>query len=1020
MFGHIRASFLIAGACLVLLAAGCSRTHYRLKADADAYSILGEKSAHTPWELPWDFDLLPPHHSRLHDHNFIDDPVLPLPAPQLYAYDLPGLRPADSRQLEPAGGMPDSSRRGFDANLVRTLQRLPPVHRLPAAANEIDLVQFDARRLGSRVTPAAFESSEQTSKENTDRRAMRLISRLQDDALAEDQTMAQYGDQVSVPAIPVEFWDVIPRTCLIRMLEFASVREEYERTRDDYYKDNGEFPATMPPPADYADPSPRLTLADIMDLTLLNSREFQTEKESLYRVALSLSLQRFDYMLKPSIGGNSTATNYNHLRASSITTNTLGVPTGLQADRMLNTGGDVLARFANSVLLTFNGPTGFAANIGSDAIFDISQSVLQRDIRLEALTQAERDVLYAARDFTRFRKDLFRQQSAAYYSLLNTYRNIEIRSQDYFAFIRSFDERDVEYQYGLRSRYDVDQLEASVLTGRSRLISTCNGLEAELDALKIRMGLPTETPINLNLTELEQLTLRDELAVTGEGIRRVRRRLLIERRSDADSIVLLISSAIVINDRILEAFDLRSQIDGQPADTAELQLLRARLQVDAGRLIVQQQQTELDDLLGSVNPDPAATFLRSMRLSEELLRLTERQIELAKLLVVAPDLLSQLDSRADEVRRRATAHDQEFSTRLREKTLLQELARMVQQATAIKDDARQLTGDLDRALGVPPEPPAPETLRLLNEQLDRLLEQADALLNDIGTGLVPVEIETDDAMMTALVSRFDLINQRGFLADDWRSIKFAADDLKSILNLRATQRISTPTTSNRPFAFSLDDSQTAVGLTFDAPFNRRAQRNGFRNSLINYQASLRRLMQLEDNVKLAVRSDLRSLSLGKESYVIAVASAALTRESVLSNDLQLQLGLAGISARDFRESRISYTNALIDVANNHISYINNRTQLFFDLELLTVGDDGFWQELYDEEYQPMPYYQLPNHALPAYGHLPPHLHHSHLIKRMNHVPPGVSAIHGDGRAADLTEYFSEAEEITPPQPNSPE
>ena len=141
------------------------------------------------------------------------------------------------------------------------------------------------------------------------------------------------------------------------------------------------------------------------------------------------------------------------------------------------------------------------------------------------------------------------------------------------------------------------------------------------------------------------------------------------------------------------------------------------------------------------------------------------------------------------------------------------------------------------------------------------------------------------------------------MADDWRAIKLAADDLKSILNLRATQRINTARNRNRPFAFSLDDSETSLGVTFDTPFNRRAQRNSFRRSLSNYQASLRRLMKLEDDVKLAVRSDLRALALGKETYVISVASAALTRESVVSNDLQLQLGLSGVSVRDFRESQ---------------------------------------------------------------------------------------------------------------------
>jgi hypothetical protein len=1010
---QLRATLLRCVACVALLAlaAGCTRTHYRIKADRDAYSIANEKSIHTPWELPWDYNLLPPEHSRLYDPTPIDDPLLPLPAPQLYAYDLPPLRDAQSQQFQPGGpNLPHSSRRGHHSGLVQMFERLPAIENPPDLANKIKLVRFDEKLLSTRaVRRAVLQPPEQGGQLTPP------IAGEDTETQPADQTIAQYGDEVTVSPIPVEFWEVIPRSCLVRMLEFESVREEYERTRKSYGQQH-----EMPPPEEYADRSPRLTLKDIMDLTQLNSREYQSEKEILYRFALALSLQRFDYHLKPSTSSNGTAVNYDHTRVLGITTNTLRVPTALQADRMLATGGDILARFANSVVLTFNGPTGFAADIGSDLIFDISQNVLQRDIRLEGLTQAERSVLYAVRDFTRFRKNLFRQQSASYYNLLNTYRNIEIESQNYFAFIRSFDERDVEYRYGLTSRYQVDQLEQSVLTGRSRLISTCNALEGALDNLKINMGLPTETPLNLNLTELEQLTLRDELAVTGEGIRRVRRRLLSERQSAQPSTVLLLSYAIVISDRILEAYDLRARIDGQPLDAAELLLLGAQLRVDAGRLIVEQQQAELDEQLGSVNPDPAATFLRSMRLAEELLRLTVRQIDLAERLGVDPQQLEQLRLRLDELGQRAAAQDNEFSTLLEEGTILAQLPEMVQRAATIRKDSRQLSLDADRALGVPPQPPTPEELLAqLNEQLDLLLQQADSLLSDIGSGLVPVEIELDDAMMTALVLRFDLMTQRGFLADDWRAIKFAGDDLKSILNLRATQRISTPPDHNRPFAFSFEDSQTSLDLTFDAPFNRRAQRNAFRQSLINYQSSLRRLMQLEDTVKLSVRSDLRNLSLGKETYAIAVASAALTSESVVSNDLQLQLGLAGVSARDFRESRIAYTNALIAVANNHIDYINDRTQLFFDLELLTVGDDGFWQELNDDDYQPTPYYQLPHHALPGYGHLPRRVHHSHRIKRMNHIPPGISAVHGERRSADLNHYFSESEELPLPA-NAPE
>ena len=92
------------------------------------------------------------------------------------------------------------------------------------------------------------------------------------------------------------------------------------------------------------------------------------------------------------------------------------------------------------------------------------------------------------------------------------------------------------------------------------------------------------------------------------------------------------------------------------------------------------------------------------------------------------------------------------------------------------------------------------------------------------------------------------------------------------------------------------------------------------------------------------------------------------------------------------KAQFAYISAVSGVASQHIQYILDRTQLFLDLELLTVGDDGFWQQLYDEQYQPTPAYQLPSYSLPAYGYLHPHLKYSHKMKRMLDVPTGTAAI----------------------------
>ena len=173
-----------------------------------------------------------------------------------------------------------------------------------------------------------------------------------------------------------------------------------------------------------------------------------------------------------------------------------------------------------------------------------------------------------------------------------------------------------------------------------------------------------------------------------------------------------------------------------------------------------------------------------------------------------------------------------------------------------------------------------------------------------------------------------------------------------------------------------------MGLTLDLPLNRKAQRNAYRPSLINYQASLRSLMKLEDDIKLAVRDELRGLALARDQYLISVASGALAAERVLSTRLELALGFPGVAARDFLEAQDAYRDALSAVADQHINHIVERTRFFLDIELLELDRTGFWPQLRDERHQPTPLGQFPADTGRPYGDLPECLRLSDEIRRI--------------------------------------
>lgn len=947
--------FLAACCCGLLAAIGCSRGHYRLRADGEAYAVLTEKSAATPWEPPPGFTVVPDQRSRFFDATPTDDPLLPVPAPQLYAYALPDLPTRDPGRFYDAGesGAEDE----FDALGSRL-----------TISDEDDAGDSGHSRANDVVRPVSFTQSLPSDD------AVAPVEAAGEDSAAEEEEGG--GDRI-VP-IPTGVWQGIPRSCLIRMLEFQYVRGEYEMTF-------GEVPG-----GDMEDPSPRLTLEDIVDLAVINSREYQTQKERLYRAALGLTLDRFDYDLKFATSGNRSAANYSQERDRGDTLSTLGIPTLVTGDKLLATGGDLLARFANSVLLTFGGPSGFDADIGSELLFDLSQSFLQRDIVLEGLTQAERNVVYAARDFARYRKTMFASLADQYYRLLLAYRAIEIDSRDYFSNQRGYEQGQAEFQFANVPRFQVDQFEQQALESRRRLIGTCNTLENLLDRLKIDMGIPTETPVNLDLSELNLLTLRDEATAAVEGISRAKMDLSDALDEQPPSRKALINAAVNMTKAATEYMEVCERLTGRPQDTRDLLEMLTRLRLADARLSVEKGQAELDDASTGAQPMKLTVVGRTMDLTGNLIHLLQQQLELAKLLAM-PSV--EVEALADDLQRLAGRHDAQVNLKveLGPQELLDQEDQLLADASDLLMAIRTVVGSADQLLQIESMTDE-EKADQAKSQAEKLLAEGQRFIDEADSGLTPLEVDVDDAMLTALTCRFDLMNQREELADAWRRIKLAGDDLKSILNLHVTHRIRTAPDYNRPFDFRADDSTTRVALTFDAPLNRKAQRNAYRRALIDYNAGIRALIAAEDGVKLEIRDRLRAMQLNREQYLIAVKSTALAHSRLASTRLQLEEGIKNVTARDVLESQRAYTQSLTRLAADHISYIQNRIRLFLELEELQVDAAGFWPGLYDDRKNPDSVYYLETYGRPVYGELPCGVLPSRKMRRMVHVPPGETAI----------------------------
>jgi outer membrane protein TolC len=281
-----------------------------------------------------------------------------------------------------------------------------------------------------------------------------------------------------------------------------------------HYHDNGDAPFIESPSwRDYVtlDANDKLALTPdrAVELGVLNSRSYAFAIDQLYLTALGLTLNRFEFDCHWFLTNN---TLWTHFGSSDTEVNTLNSASTFGFTKNLYAGGQLMAEFANNVLITFSGIDQTIAV--SNLIATFTQPLLRgagRWVRLDGLTQAERNTLYAVRDFARFRKrfyvNLTTTQSGGYLGLLlqlQTVRNLEsdVKSQE-----QNYRMHEALYRAQSVSTVQVDQAYTSYLQSRSNLIQAQTSLETSLDSYKINLGLPPDLGVTLDDSKLKPFQL---------------------------------------------------------------------------------------------------------------------------------------------------------------------------------------------------------------------------------------------------------------------------------------------------------------------------------------------------------------------------------------------------------------------------------------------------------------------------------------------------------------------------------
>jgi outer membrane protein TolC len=449
-----------------------------------------------------------------------------------------------------------------------------------------------------------------------------------------------------------------------------------------------------------------LRLEDCLAIAAENSREYQDRREALYLAALDLTLERYGFAVQYGAGANALLVG-NGEEATDFTT---GADLGLS--KMLGTGALIVGSIGARLFRNLASADGF------DAVTDLGLSITQpllagssRRIVLEPLTQAERDVIYAVRDYEIFRRDFAVDVADRLYQLLQQADQLKNEEANFQSLVNLRERNEAMAEAGRLTDVQVDQARQDELSSRNRLIVAQQRLAATLDGFKIFLGLPIETEVEIDPGELERLV---EAGVEEQGV------------GEVD----------------VEALALEGRLDFQ------------------------------------------------------------------------------------------TACDQ-------------------------RDDAE-------------------------------------------------------------------------------RRLAVAADDLRAVLNLAGAANWSSA--EGRPLDFAQEDLAWTVGLELDLPIDRFVERNRYRSALIDLRAAERAVEELGDNIRVAVRDDLRELETTIESYQIQLNAVTLAERRVESATLNLEAGR--VSTRDLLEAQDDLLTAQNAATGALIDFYLARLALYRDLELLEVGDEG--------------------------------------------------------------------------------
>ena len=287
--------------------------------------------------------------------------------------------------------------------------------------------------------------------------------------------------------------------------------------RDSYLESDHRLTAN---PNAATNPPVVLSLIDALQIAARNNRQYQRNKEDLFRAALDLDLERDEF--RGTFAGLISG-RYDQDRTGLAAPNgdvdeslaapngdvdeSLGASTSFGVGQRLKSGAEFSLQLSWNLLQLLRPEWATSDSVFGDA--SVSIPLLRgagRHIVAEPLTQAERNVVYAIYEFEDFKRSFAVQVADRYLSVLQNLNQVQNAEENYRGLIASTRRARRLLDAGNLPPIQVDQAIQNELSARNRWVSARENYAATLDSFKILLGLPTDAALTLDPEELKKLS----------------------------------------------------------------------------------------------------------------------------------------------------------------------------------------------------------------------------------------------------------------------------------------------------------------------------------------------------------------------------------------------------------------------------------------------------------------------------------------------------------------------------------